>query len=264
MAGPLRVEVFPPYNIRMTPSQLANRTVQILKKSGNKKDAEGIRRYFKQYEKVLFYGVKSPRQREIERELFLIAKPEWDVSNAIDFCSILIQNPVHECKNVGLMFLGRYRRHFDKRLFTLAETWLRKDYCASWALVDLLSPLILTPLILEYPSLLNRLKGWRKSKNLWMRRASAVALIPAARHGQLHDPSYETVLILRKDSEDLIHKATGWLLREAGKTDPERLKRFLAKHGVELPRTTIRYAIERFPKPLQKRILVETRERRFA
>jgi 3-methyladenine DNA glycosylase AlkD len=192
-----------------------------------------------------------------------MSKNTWTISDAIDFCDRMVRHPVHENKNVGLMLLSRYHRHFDKDLFIKAEDWLRKDYCASWALVDFLSPSILTPLILEHSSLLTRMKKWRLSKNLWLRRASVVTIIPAARHGQLHDLAYETVWILRKDSEDLIHKATGWLLREAGKTDAERLKRFLKVRGHALPRTTIRYAIERFPKKLQKQILIDTRERRF-
>lgn len=248
----------------MTAAQLAKQALRILKQSGNKKDAEGAKYYFKKYEKVFFFGVKAPLQREIERKLFASVKSEWDVSDALEFCEILVRHPMHESKNTGILLLSRYHRKFDKSLFRVAEKWLRNDDCASWALVDLLSPLILTPLILQYPGLIPRLERWSGSKNLWLRRASVVTFIPLARRGQLQDRAYNVVLALRNDKDDLIHKATGWLLREAGKADSERLKHFLQKHGAGLPRTTIRYAIERFPKPLQKKLLMDTRERRLA
>jgi 3-methyladenine DNA glycosylase AlkD len=64
------------------------------------------------------------------------------------------------------------------------------------------------------------------------------------------------------DPEDLMHKASGWLLREAGKTDAERLEKFLLTHGPAIPRTTVRYSIERFPEGKRKELLVATRGRR--
>jgi 3-methyladenine DNA glycosylase AlkD len=243
----------------MNPPQLARYTITLLRRSGNERNAVQIRRYFKKYENVSFFGVKSPLQRKIERGIFAKVKGEWDVSSAVEFCEILVQHRVHECKNVGLMMLSRYHRDFDKSLFQKAKLWLSMNYCSGWALVDLLSPLILTPLIRNYPALIPQLTNWTGSRNLWVRRASAVTLIPMARHGQLLDIAYEIVMTLRKDTEDLIHKATGWLLREAGKTDARRLKIFLLQNGSKLPRTTIRYAIERFPKLIQKRLLLDTK-----
>jgi len=88
---------------------------------------------------------------------------------------------------------------------------------------------------------------------------SVVPLVPFARHGRYLEQSYATVWALRADPEDLMHKATGWLLREAGKADAARLERFLLERGTRLPRTTIRYAIERFPPGKRKRILTATR-----
>lgn len=243
----------------MTPGQLAKESILILRKAGNPRDAAGAKAYFKRYEAVSFFGVKTPLQRKIERELYNRIKSDWSVSDAEQFCEILIGHPVHECKNIGIMLLSRFHRDFDKSLFRKAETWLRRNDCASWALVDMLSPLILTRLLLKYPRELSRLRQWTQSTSLWIRRASLVTLIPCARHGQLLDASYEFVLKLRKDKEDLIHKAAGWLLREAGKADPDRLESFLQRHGSTLPRTTIRYAIERFPRKTQKRLLLETK-----
>ena len=74
------------------------------------------------------------------------------------------------------------------------------------------------------------------------------------------DEAYDVVASLLDDTEDLMHKACGWLLREAGKTDVKRLERFLLRQGPAVPRTSVRYAIERFPEAHRKRLLVATRQ----
>jgi 3-methyladenine DNA glycosylase AlkD len=93
-----------------------------------------------------------------------------------------------------------------------------------------------------------------------VRRAAAVAMIPLARHGRSLDPAYRIAVALAPDEHDLIHKATGWLLREAGKTDMRRLERFLRARGSRFSRTSVRYAIERFPAAKRKQLLGATRE----
>ena len=92
-----------------------------------------------------------------------------------------------------------------------------------------------------------------------MRRTAVVPFVPLARKGRQLDAAYGVVLSLVDDREDLIHKACGWLLREAGKTDSGRLERFVRRHGPRLPRTALRYAIERFPAAQRARLLAETR-----
>jgi 3-methyladenine DNA glycosylase AlkD len=94
---------------------------------------------------------------------------------------------------------------------------------------------------------------------MWLRRAAAVALTRPARHGLLLDEAYEVARSLLGDEEDLIHKATGWLLRDAGVTDKKRLRAFLLECGPAVPRTALRYAIEHFPKAERKRLLAATR-----
>jgi 3-methyladenine DNA glycosylase AlkD len=94
---------------------------------------------------------------------------------------------------------------------------------------------------------------------MWVRRASAVSLIPSARKGLSLDETYRVAHRLHQDSEDLIQKAVGWMLREAGKADPSRLERYLRKHGPLIPRTTLRYAIERFPSGKRRALLQATR-----
>jgi 3-methyladenine DNA glycosylase AlkD len=94
-----------------------------------------------------------------------------------------------------------------------------------------------------------------------LRRAALVTLVPLARRGRFLELTYELAREHFSDREDLIHKATGWLLREAGKTDMPRLKRFVLRHGPAIPRTALRYAIERFPSKERAGLLEATRSR---
>jgi 3-methyladenine DNA glycosylase AlkD len=90
---------------------------------------------------------------------------------------------------------------------------------------------------------------------MWVRRASIVALLPLVRRGGGGDLVYENARRLHADREDLIQKAVGWALREAGKTDAARLERYLRANVRVIPRTTFRYAIERFPSTVRQRLL---------
>jgi 3-methyladenine DNA glycosylase AlkD len=119
--------------------------------------------------------------------------------------------------------------------------------------------LLIGPLLVARPALAVQMRAWSKHGNMWVRRASVVGLIALARRGQQLDLLYENARRLHPDPHDLIHKAVGWSLREAGKTDMPRLERYLRANGPSIPRTTVRYAIERFPKAKSAQLLKVTR-----
>jgi 3-methyladenine DNA glycosylase AlkD len=106
------------------------------------------------------------------------------------------------------------------------------------------------------------MRRWAIHQNMWVRRAAAVALITPMRRGLALDDGYTVAMMLHADKEDLIQKAVGWMLREAGKQDPRRLENYLRANGAVIPRTTLRYAIERFPPALRRQLLTSTRARR--
>src|SRR5262249_43448644 len=154
------------------------------------------------------------------------------------FCEILIKRREMELKNVGIFILARYLKTFDKSLLRTIERWLADNHCANWAATDALCGEVLGPLIRQEPSLTAKLKTWTGKRNLWVRRAAAVGVIHAARRGEQLEDVYTIAESLLEYPEDLIHKATGWMLREAGKSDPKRLETFLIEHGAKIPRTT--------------------------
>jgi 3-methyladenine DNA glycosylase AlkD len=157
------------------------------------------------------------------------------------------------------MLLSRYAKDFDTELLARSHQWLSADRCDNWALTDLLGTKVLAPLIQRYPALAEKLKGWTGSRNLWVRRASMVALVPLARNGVQLALAYSIATRLQKDGNDLIQKAAGWLLRECGQTNPRRLATYLMAHGPRVPRTTLRYAIEGFPKPQREDLMERTK-----
>jgi 3-methyladenine DNA glycosylase AlkD len=186
-------------------------------------------------------------------------KAQWSYDQALAFCDILISHSFHEPKAVGLSMLARFHRSFERSLLRSIESWLANGYCCNWAVIDALATLIVTPLIAKFPEYLPEVMLWGQSKDLWQRRTAVVGLVKLARKGQHLDAACDLAERLLDDEEDLVQKAVGWLLKEAGKTDSARLESFLLKHGPNIARTTLRYAIETFPKQRRKRILEETR-----
>jgi 3-methyladenine DNA glycosylase AlkD len=245
----------------MTPRQLARQAKATLAAAADRETARRTRLFFKPAEEIFAYGIKTPELRKIEKELYNSIEESWNYSDALDFAQTLLQDRHIEAKTVGLLLLSEYHKDFEESLLARAEAWLAADLCNNWAVTDLLSTQILSRLIQSHPGLILRIKRWASSPGLWVRRACAVSFVKVAGKGQHLDAAYEISTSLLMDSEDLIHKATGWLLREAGITDPQRLESYLLANGPAIPRTAVRYAIERFPKHKRATILAKTRTR---
>lgn len=239
------------------PRQMADKCLRRLKKLADPLKAVGAQKYFK--EEARFLGIPSPELREVGREVYEKIKAQWTVKEATDFCAVMLLDPFHEVKALGILVFERYRKAFPKSVFSIIESWLKEDLCNSWALVDLLCPNSMGALVERYPELVKDIKRWTKSPNRWVRRASIVSFIKLAKKPFFLKPIYEIARSHFADPDDLIQKANGWLLREAGKKDMARLETFLRRHGPAIPRTTLRYAIERFPEAKRKALLLATK-----
>jgi 3-methyladenine DNA glycosylase AlkD len=171
----------------------------------------------------------------------------------------LIADPYLETKSVGIEIVARFRRYFTPALMARWKRWLSDNHSANWATTDSICGVLIGPLLVDHPELADRLRGWSKDRNMWVRRASIVGLISLIRKGNHLDIAYEIARTLHSDQEDLIQKAVGWTLREAGKVDSQRLEKYLRTEGPQIPRTTVRYAIERFPVGKRRQLLKATR-----
>ena len=218
-------------------------------------------RYFRGPGDLGFYNVGTAAMRELARSIHAQHKDDWSIDEAMAFADALIENRYLEVKSVGIEVVARYRRDFTPRLLPAWKRWLAGSHSANWATTDSICGVLIGPLLLQHPELGARMRVWARDRNMWVRRASIVGLIQRARRGESLDLVYEIARRLHPDPEDLIQKAVGWALREAGKTDMARLERYLRANGAAIPRTTLRYAIERFPEARRKAVLIDTREK---
>ncbi len=203
-------------------------------------------RYFRGDHRLLFYNVGTSTLRSIARDIYATNRDIWRVEHAVRFADALMRDRHLEAKSIGIEVLARYRRSFTPALLAHWKGWLAADLAANWATTDAMCGVLIGPL----------------DRNLWVRRASVVALIVPMRQGFALDLAYANARTLHGDGEDLIQKAVGWTLREAGKQDMPRLERYLRAHGASIPRTTLRYAIERFPAAKRQELLAITRTSR--
>jgi 3-methyladenine DNA glycosylase AlkD len=219
-------------------------------------------RYFRAADHLKFFNVGTTHVRRLARSISQEHAHDWTVADATAFAEILVRDPVLEVKSVGLEVLARHRRSFHPALLAVWKSWLADDHASNWATTDLMCGMLIGPLLLAHPALAPQVAAWSRHKNMWVRRASAVGLIPLLRRGQELDLGYLVAARLHPDPQDLIQKAVGWMLREAGKADARRLNRYLREAGPAIPRTTVRYAIERFDQATRQALLAATRPQR--
>lgn len=161
----------------------------------------------------------------------------------------LLESPIHEARvgAVSIMdFQARDKKTDDRRRLELFDLYLRRhDRINNWDLVDRSAPYVVGGYLFDKPrKVLSRLA---RSKNIWERRTAIVSTYFFIRQGETDD-TFKIAEMLLGDKEDLIHKAAGGWLREAGKKDRQRLLKFLDKHAATMPRTFLRYASEHLDK----------------
>jgi 3-methyladenine DNA glycosylase AlkD len=216
-------------------------------------------RYFRSDHGLRFYNVGATNVRLLARDIYAANRTAWTVDDAMRLADALMSDPYLETKAIGIELLARYRRSFTPRLLPAWKRWLSGNLSANWATTDQICGLLLGPLLADHPHLIPLMRRWATHRNMWVRRASAVALIPPMRRGLALDAAYDVAKTLHPDREDLIQKAVGWMLREAGKQEFARLEHYLRTNGTAMPRTTLRYALERFPTAKRHALLTNSR-----
>lgn len=216
-------------------------------------------RYFRDTGGLRFHNVGTTQVRALARDVHARHRGVWTLADTVTFADTLIADPYLEVKGVAIEVLARERRRFTPALLATWKRWLARGDSANWATTDSICGYLIGPLLVAHPDLAPRLANWRHARDMWVRRASIVGLIPLVRTGARLDLAYRVARDLYADREDLIQKAVGWMLREAGKVDAARLERHLRAYGRRMPRTTVRYAIERFPETKRRTLLSVTK-----
>ena len=243
---------------KLSPHAVAREAVRRLKALADPVRAAGARRYFKHTVKA--YGITAPDVRALASEIYGSVKGSWTVTDALALADILFAAPELESKAVAALVLCRFKKDFPATFPAKVKAWLAADLLDNWASVDVFCTDAMGAFLAAHPARVEEVRSWAFHPNRWVKRASAVSFIKLAKKEEFLDAVYGIAVSLFPVDDDLIHKATGWLLREAGKRDPRRLEAFLLRHGRAVPRTTLRYAIERFPEARRKSLLARTRE----
>jgi 3-methyladenine DNA glycosylase AlkD len=193
-----------------------------------------------------FIGVTVPNIRAVARRFCALPRPE---------ITRLLESPIHEHRLAGLLILVTQYERSEQRARQSIAAYYRAhlDHVNNWDLVDLSAHKILGAYARDHGRV-SELYRLAKSRTLWRRRVAIVSTFAYLADGTV-EPSLAVATLLLHDTHDLIHKATGWVLREVGKRDPEALRGFLRANVHEMPRTMLRYSIERLPERERRRWL---------
>ncbi len=194
-----------------------------------------------------FIGLTVPQVRQV-------AKNYKDLP--LDEVGNLLKSEIHEHRLCALLILTyKFPKANEKEQREIYDFYLKnRKHVNNWDLVDASAYKIVGEYLVKHEDKYREIKELTKSEHLWSRRIAMVAMFSFIRKGQLDKP-VEIAAILVNDEHDLMHKAVGWMLREIGKQDVRILRTFLDKHADTMPRTALRYAIERMEDKERKKYL---------
>jgi len=221
----------------------AKRFIERLKTYQSPTEREKIQRYFKtpsNSEVDQFIGVRMGQVFSLAKEFITMTPDEIEK---------LLESKIHEIRAGGCSIMdkqARSKKTSPAQRKELYDLYLRRhDRINNWDLVDVCAIHVVGGYLFERPRKI--LYKLARSKNMWERRTSIVSTAYFIRKGDLDD-TYKIAEVLLDEKEDLVHKATGWMLRFAGDKDRPRLLRFLDKHAATMPRVALRYSMEHLEK----------------
>ncbi|MBK8505374.1 MAG: DNA alkylation repair protein [Saprospiraceae bacterium] len=218
-----------------------------LKKHTEESRLVGSQHFFK--EKIKLHGVTAPNVRKISRDFFKVIDSK-SKSEIFDLCDHLWKSGYIEESLIACHWSYHIHKRYEPKDFSTFEKWI-DQYINNWATCDTFCNHTVGAFIEMYPDHLSRLKIFAKSENRWKRRAAAVSLIIPARKGMFLDDILSIADILLLDQDDMVQKGYGWMLKVASKLHEKAIFDYVIKHRTVMPRTALRYAIEKMPKDLK-------------
>lgn len=221
-----------------------------LQELADEKQAEILQRFFKtgkgEYgEGDIFLGIRVPVQREVAKKYSGLSLPKIQE---------LLKSEIHEYRLTGLIILSnKYKESKEEEKANIFNFYLKNTKnINNWDLVDVTAPGIVGHFLFDKKK--NTLYDLARSEDLWERRIAIVSTFDFIKKQEFQDTLALSEILL-DDKHDLIHKAVGWMLREVGKKDEAILEEFLKQHYKVMPRTMLRYAIEKFEEGKRKAYL---------
>jgi 3-methyladenine DNA glycosylase AlkD len=232
-------------------NNILNKIRQELKQNADEQTQKTGQTFFK--EQVQLYGVKTAAVSKIGKEYFKEIKGQ-SKAEIFKLCEELWQSGYLEEIFIACHWSYSLRKEYEPQDFLVFERWVN-DYVSNWAACDTLCNHTIGSFLEMYPAYLANLKTWGTSPNRWLRRAAAVTLIVPARQGKFLPDVFEIADILLLDQDDLVQKGYGWLLKAASQAHQQEVFEYVLAHKTTMPRTALRYAIEKMPKELKNKAM---------
>lgn len=224
-----------------------------LQLSADEKTKLSSQHFFK--ETIKAYGIKTAIVDRIAKENFKLLK-EQSKAEIFNLCDILWQSSYIEESFIACNWTYAIRKQFEPNDFDRFSRWI-SSYVNNWASCDTFCNHSMGEFIEMYPTYLSELKNFAGSDNRWMRRAAAVSLILPARKGKFIQDILEIADLLLTDTDDLVQKGYGWMLKAASQSQQQVIFEYVMQNKNNMPRTALRYAIEKMPSELKKQAIMK-------
>jgi len=233
--------------------EIVARLEKELEKMSDTKLQQTSQRFFK--ESIKTYGTKTGDVVKLGRAYFKEIK-DLKKEEVFELCESLWQSGYLEETFIACEWSYNMHRQFEEKDIQIFEKWIDK-YVTNWASCDTFCNHTVGEFIMMYPKYIATLKKWAKSSNRWMKRASTVSLIIPARKGMFLEDIFEIADTLLLDPDDMVQKGYGWMLKVASQSHEKEVFDYVMKHKSNMPRTALRYAIEKMPKELKARAMAK-------
>jgi 3-methyladenine DNA glycosylase AlkD len=227
-------------------SVIDNLRSELIKNSDEKVKISG-ERFFR--EEVKMYGIRSATVINIGKEHYKLIRDKGK-AEIFSLCEELWKSGMMEESFIACNWSYYVHKSYAGSDFQIFSRWVN-SYVNNWASCDTLCNHSVGTLVEMYPELLSGLKGWANSDNRWVKRASAVSLIVPARRGKFLEDIFEIADILLTDRDDMVQKGYGWMLKAASQAHQDEVFRYVMNKRQVMPRTSLRYAIEKMPPELK-------------
>jgi 3-methyladenine DNA glycosylase AlkD len=221
-----------------------------LKTAADPAVAESSRRFFKEGEHFLCYGLKSAEVNRIAKRYADEVK-ELPKGEVFALCEALWQSGYQEEAGIACALTEKLGNASTPEDFDVYADWVNR-YVRNWAMCDTLCNHTIGDLVMKYPELAERLFDWTSADNRWVKRGSAVTLIIPARRGLYLPLVLRIAEVLLGDTDDMVQKGYGWMLKAASESHEQEVFDFVMERRAVMPRTALRYAIEKMPQERRK------------
>ena len=238
--------------MQTTASKIIAHLQREIAKQDKPENRSNYQRFFKEKLKHPV-GLRTPILRNISNQCFkeIKSRPARDI---LGYCGELLESGRRYMRFFAFEWAIQVAKEYKPQDFKLFETWLKK-YVDGWGNCDHLCCGPIGILVYQFPDLSSKTHRWTRSRNRWLRRAAAVSLIVPVRNRLLLEEVFRTADSMLVDKDDMVQKGYGWMLKEASNQFPDEVFGYVMKNKSQMPRTALRYAIEKLPADMRKKAM---------